>query len=426
MNSYAIYRIAETLRVLLFMTAAICVFNFFPLTAIMIVMLALLNDGAILSIAYDNVLYRNKPEAWNMRTVLGVATVLGLVGPCAAFGLFYLADKVFHIKRPEIQTMMYLMLSVAGHLTIFQTRTRGPWWSIRPAWILLAAVFGTQTFATLICVFGILVTPLWWGWAALVWGYAIAWFLITDPVKLLAYRVLDHFKTETKVKTHTAEKPDAEADASAPADKVDPKKPDAKPDATSAAAVGSKAEPKAASKSDAEPKAEADAASKPAAPSPDPAPKTDPQKSDAKPDATAPVAPDAKAGPNADPKSDAEPKAEADAASKPAAPSPDPAPSPDAKAAPEPGPKGDPAPKAEAGAKPEGKAAGASALDMTLGELLLAGMVKDPEDAGRIIAAAIALTPPSSPAAGAMDQKPQAGSGAKAETPSTAAPKAAA
>ena len=191
MNSYAMYRIAETLRVLLFMTLAIVVFNFYPLTAIMIVMLALLNDGAILSIAYDNVIYRNQPEAWNMRLVLGIATVLGLVGPIAAFGLFYLGDRVFHIDRPQIQTMMYLMLSVAGHLTIFQTRTRGPWWSTRPARILLVAVVGTQTMATLICLFGFLVTPLWWGWAAMVWGYALAWFLLTDPVKLLAYRVLD-------------------------------------------------------------------------------------------------------------------------------------------------------------------------------------------------------------------------------------------
>ena len=190
MNSYAMYRIAETLRVLLFMTLAIVIFNFYPLTAIMIVMLALLNDGAILSIAYDNVLYRNQPEAWNMRVVLGIATVLGLVGPIAAFGLFYLGDRVLHIDRPQLQTMMYLLLSVAGHLTIFQTRTRGPWWSIRPAPILLLAIVGTQVVATAICVFGFLVTPLWWGWAAMVWGYALAWFLLTDPVKLLAYRIL--------------------------------------------------------------------------------------------------------------------------------------------------------------------------------------------------------------------------------------------
>jgi H+-transporting ATPase len=88
------------------------------------------------------------------------------------------------------------MLSVAGHLTIFQTRTRGPWWSIRPARILLLAVVGTQVLATSICVFGLLVTPLWWGWVAMVWGYALAWFLVTDPIKLLAYHVLDATKAE--------------------------------------------------------------------------------------------------------------------------------------------------------------------------------------------------------------------------------------
>ncbi|MBI1283501.1 MAG: plasma-membrane proton-efflux P-type ATPase [Thiobacillus sp.] len=191
MNSYAIYRIAETLRVLLFMTLAILIFNFYPLTAVMIVMLALLNDGAILSIAYDNVHYKDKPEAWNMRMVLGIATVLGVIGPAAAFGLFYLGERVYQLDREQIQTLMYLMLSVAGHMTIFLTRTRGPFWSMPPARILLLAVLGTQIIATLIAVYGVFMTPLGWGWAAFVWGYALAWFLVSDRVKLLAYRVLD-------------------------------------------------------------------------------------------------------------------------------------------------------------------------------------------------------------------------------------------
>jgi H+-transporting ATPase len=194
MNSYAIYRIAETLRVLLFMTAAILVFNFYPLTAVMIVMLALLNDGAILSIAYDNVRYKNQPEAWNMGLVLGIATVLGVIGPIAAFGLFYLGDRVFHLDHPHLQPMMYLMLSVAGHLTIFLTRTRGPFWSIPPARILWMAVLGTQIIATLIAVYGFLMPPLGWGWAGFVWGYALIWALVSDRVKLLAYRILTRSK----------------------------------------------------------------------------------------------------------------------------------------------------------------------------------------------------------------------------------------
>ena len=160
----------------------------------MIVMLALLNDGAILSIAYDNVHYKDKPEAWNMRLVLGISTVLGVIGVVAAFGLFYLGERVFHLDRAHIQTLMYLKLSVAGHLTIFLTRTRGPFWSIRPARILWVAVLGTQTVATLIAVYGLFMTPLGWGWAAFVWGYALAWFLVNDRVKLLAYRIFDPTK----------------------------------------------------------------------------------------------------------------------------------------------------------------------------------------------------------------------------------------
>jgi H+-transporting ATPase len=199
MNSYAVYRITETLRVLLFMTLSILAFNFFPLTAVMIVMLALLNDAAILSIAYDNVHYKQQPESWNMRLVLGIATVLGVMGVVSAFGLFYLGERVFDLDRAHIQTLMYLKLSVAGHLTIFLTRTRGPFWSIRPARILLVAVLGTQAIATLIAVYGLFMTPLGWGWAAFVWGYALAWFLVHDRVKLLAYRILDRAKTATAV-----------------------------------------------------------------------------------------------------------------------------------------------------------------------------------------------------------------------------------
>jgi len=165
------------------------------------------NDGAILSIAYDNVHYKDQPEAWNMRTVLGIATVLGVFGVMAAFGLFYLGERVFHLDRAHIQTLMYLKLSVAGHLTVFLTRTRGPFWSIRPARILWMAVLGTQTVATLIAVYGLFMPPLGWGWAGFVWGYAMAWAFVNDRVKLAAYWVLD--RADKKGKRGAEPKPDA-------------------------------------------------------------------------------------------------------------------------------------------------------------------------------------------------------------------------
>ena len=191
MNSYAIYRITETIRVLLFMTLSILVFNFYPVTAVMIVLLAILNDGAILSIAYDRVRYSELPESWNMPVVLGVATTLGIAGIFASFGLFYLGERVFHLSREMIQSLMYLKLSVAGHLTIFITRTLCPFWSIRPAAILFFAVLGTQVIATLLAVYGVFMAPIGWPWALFVWGYALAWFLVNDRVKLGAYKIFD-------------------------------------------------------------------------------------------------------------------------------------------------------------------------------------------------------------------------------------------
>ena len=297
MNSYSMYRIAETLRVLLFMTLAILIFNFYPVTAVMIVIIALLNDGAILSIAYDNVNYSNKPEAWNMHLVLGISTVLGVIGTVAIFGLFYLSLKVFHLDHAHTQTMMYLKMSVAGHLTIFLTRTRGPFWSIRPARILLIAVFGTQAVATLIAVYGLFMTPLGWGYAGIVWGYALAWFFVNDRVKLLAYRIFDspkaaaaakakgiaaRAKAEAKPDAHATAKPDAKA---APAPEA---KAEATPNTKAAPAPEAKAEVKPDAKAALTPEAKAEA--KPdakAAPAPE-------AKGETKPDAKPAAAPEAK------------------------------------------------------------------------------------------------------------------------------------
>jgi len=191
MNSYAIYRITETIRVLLFMTLSILVFNFYPVTAVMIVLLALLNDGPILAIAYDKVRYANRPEAWNMKLVLGTSTVLGIAGVIASFGLFYLGEQTFGLSRDVLQTFMFLKLAVAGHLTIFLTRTRGPFWSIRPAPLLLWSAILTKVLATVAAVYGWFMVPIGWKWAGLIWGYALAWFIVNDRIKLFAYRVLD-------------------------------------------------------------------------------------------------------------------------------------------------------------------------------------------------------------------------------------------
>ncbi len=192
MTSYATYRIAETIRILLLVFLAVVIYNFFPVTPAMIVFLAVLNDGAILSIAYDHVRGPDRPARWDMRAVLTIASVLGVIGVVATFTLFALATAVFGLSHDVIRTLIYLKLSVAGQLTIYITRSRGPFWTTpAPARLLLGATATAQLAATLIAVNGVLMTPIGWGRAGLVWAYALAWFLINDRVKLAAYAWLD-------------------------------------------------------------------------------------------------------------------------------------------------------------------------------------------------------------------------------------------
>jgi H+-transporting ATPase len=190
MTNYVIYRIAETIRVLTFVTLSIIIFQFYPVTALMIVLLALLNDMPIITIAYDNVRYSPKPERWNMRTLLSISTFLGGIGVASSFGLLYIGFVVLHLSPAVIQSFILLKLAVAGHLTLFVARTKGPFWSIRPGKSLFVAVVLTKIVATIITVYGILLPAIGWNLALLVWGYALVWFLAQDFLKVQFYKVL--------------------------------------------------------------------------------------------------------------------------------------------------------------------------------------------------------------------------------------------
>jgi len=191
MKSYAIYRIAETIRVILFMTASILIFNFYPVTAIMIIILAFLNDLPILAIAFDNTKANEKPIRWNMYEVLSISTLLGILGVISSFGIFYIAERYLRLPREVVQSFVFLKLAVAGHLTIFVTRTEKRFWQKPfPAPVLFWSALLTKVAATLFAVYGWLVAPIGWTNALLVWVYALVWFVLNDFVKVWAYGYL--------------------------------------------------------------------------------------------------------------------------------------------------------------------------------------------------------------------------------------------
>ncbi|NPA29992.1 MAG: HAD-IC family P-type ATPase [Epsilonproteobacteria bacterium] len=186
MRSYTVYRIAETIRIVIFMTLAIVVFNFYPVTAVMIILLALLNDLPILMIATDHTRVRPKPVRWDMKEMLVLSTWLGLAGVLSSFTLFYIAMAVLKLPEAYVQSLFFVKLIVAGHNTIFNTRIDDWFWR-RP--FPSAGLFGVSQLSALVGtavgVYGFgLMTPIGWKAAALVWAYALAWFVFNDAVKM--------------------------------------------------------------------------------------------------------------------------------------------------------------------------------------------------------------------------------------------------
>ena len=192
MRSYSIYRVAETIRILIFTAMVILIFNVYPVTALMLVLIALLDDIPVMTIAYDRTEKVNNPQKWNMYQVLGMSTFLGILGILSSLILFFIGIDIFKLDIAVLQTVIFLKLVVAGHLTMFVTRNTGHFWSVKPSGIFFWSVILTDVFATVLAVSGLFLAPIGWEFAVFIWVYSLIAFLIEDYLKVYFARILDH------------------------------------------------------------------------------------------------------------------------------------------------------------------------------------------------------------------------------------------
>ncbi len=195
--NYILFRVAMTLDIMFVVVLATLFFGFSPLTAVMIILIALLDDVPIMTIAYDNTLLPKEPVRWHMRRLLLVSGFMGLMAVAQTFGLLIIGmawlnnpewQSWIHLTQDQIQTVVFLQIVAGGHLLLFVMRSRAtifspPW----PAMPLFAAIVGTQILAVLICGFGWFVPAIPWAIIGLVWLYMLVWMIVLDLVKLALY-----------------------------------------------------------------------------------------------------------------------------------------------------------------------------------------------------------------------------------------------
>ncbi len=197
-NSYVYYRIAMTIAIMVVVVLSSVIFNIQPLTAIMIVVLALLDDIPIMTIAYDRVKPAKTPVRWEMHHILVFSILMGIMATAQSFGLVLVGmewvsnatlQAWIPLDQSHLQTALFLQLAAGGHMLLFVVRSRTSiFLPLYPSWQLFSAVVATQIVAVLLCGFGILVTQLPWEVIGLIWAYVLVWTVLTDLVKLAYYR----------------------------------------------------------------------------------------------------------------------------------------------------------------------------------------------------------------------------------------------
>jgi H+-transporting ATPase len=179
------------------------VFDTHPLSAIMIIFIALLNDLPIMMIAYDNMPIHKNPVTWDMKEILVVAVAVAVIGVISSFGLYWIGARFWHLDFAHLQTLSFMAILCGGNLTIYLTRNAGLVW-VRPLpeWKFMCATMFSLVVGTFASVYGLGTSDfvgIGWGYVGMSWAYIAVWFIFLMFFKAGLYKMLGH-----KAEYHTS------------------------------------------------------------------------------------------------------------------------------------------------------------------------------------------------------------------------------
>ncbi|MCL4366816.1 plasma-membrane proton-efflux P-type ATPase [Patescibacteria group bacterium] len=194
--SYSVYRISESFRLIVTIVVLGIIYHLYPLTPLQIILIALLNDIPIISLAFDRVKNITQPARINVKERFILSTLFGTVGICNSLILFFVMKDIINLDWNIIQTVYFLKLTVSGHLLIYVARTKLRWYKFLPSKEVILATSITQSVATLLALTGLFMPaklPIYW--VIIVWIWAFAWMQIAEVTK----QIQKHFSNEAKL-----------------------------------------------------------------------------------------------------------------------------------------------------------------------------------------------------------------------------------
>ncbi|KAI0760789.1 plasma-membrane proton-e [Fomes fomentarius] len=204
MRNYAIYACAVTIRIVV--CFAILAFAFkFDFPPFMVLIIALLNDGTIMTLSVDRVLPSNTPDSWDLAEIFAYAVAYGLYLTVSTVALVAIiirtdffnrkfgvtlsggATQAFDHNDRQLHTIVYLQVAIISQALIFVTRAHGFFFMERPSFALMGAFCIAQLISSIIAAYGnwgfTQVEAISGGWIGIVWVWDIIWFFPLDLIK---------------------------------------------------------------------------------------------------------------------------------------------------------------------------------------------------------------------------------------------------
>ncbi|KAH0916368.1 hypothetical protein HID58_030814 [Brassica napus] len=204
MKNYTVYAVSITVRIVLGFTLLALIWEYdFP--PFMVLIIAILNDGTIMTISKDRVRPSPTPESWKLNQIFATGIVIGTYLALVTVLFYWLIvsttffEKHFHVKSicnntEQVSSAVYLQVSIISQALIFVTRSRS--WSFleRPGSLLIFAFIVAQLAATLIAVYAKIsfanITGIGWGWAGVIWLYSLIFYVPLDVIKFVFHYAL--------------------------------------------------------------------------------------------------------------------------------------------------------------------------------------------------------------------------------------------
>ncbi|XVF48170.1 hypothetical protein PTKIN_Ptkin03bG0169400 [Pterospermum kingtungense] len=218
MKNYTIYAVSITIRIVFgFMfIALIWKFDFAPF---MVLIIAILNDGTIMTISKDRVKPSPQPDSWKLKEIFSTGVVLGGYLALMTVVFFWAMKETnffpnkfsvrsLHDSPEEMMAALYLQVSIVSQALIFVTRSRSWSYVERPGLLLVSAFIIAQLVATLIAVYAnwgfARIKGMGWGWAGVIWLYSLVTYIPLDFIKFAIRYVLSGKAWDNLLENKTA------------------------------------------------------------------------------------------------------------------------------------------------------------------------------------------------------------------------------